>query len=81
MDLLLLSAQLEYKVKALVAQLLASKEQTWQGLKAQCAARLRELSDCFKGNKVRSNSTLPCPPSKSQVFLVHGPCARPCGPQ
>lgn len=48
-DLLLQSAQLEYKVKNIVSELLDSKAKKWEEARSLCAGRLRELSDYFTG--------------------------------
>ena len=44
-DLLLTSAQLEFKVKAIVGDLLDSKAAKWEECRALCTGRLRELSE------------------------------------
>jgi WASH complex subunit strumpellin len=50
-DLLLTSAQLEYKVKNIVGELLDGKAEKWEQSRSLCAGRLRELSDYFTGEK------------------------------
>jgi WASH complex subunit strumpellin len=50
-DLLLQSAQLEFRVKNIVTGLLEKKGEQWVECRALCAGRLRELSDYFTGSK------------------------------
>jgi len=50
-DLLLQSAQLEFKVKAIVGELLDKKQAQWCECRALCAGRLKELSEYFTGSK------------------------------
>ncbi|XP_071441255.1 WASH complex subunit 5 isoform X2 [Hetaerina americana] len=50
-ELLLNTAQLELKVKEMLKQLLAEKQQRWENYKKESVERMQELSDVFSGAK------------------------------
>ncbi|PAA47126.1 hypothetical protein BOX15_Mlig019935g2, partial [Macrostomum lignano] len=50
-QLLLLTAQFEFRLKEVFTGILSRKADTWEALKVECSERLRELSDVFSGTK------------------------------